>query len=33
MAVSLTLELEEFVTGNVESGLYENASEIIRESL
>ena len=33
MNVSLTPELEEFVSGKVESGLYNNASEVIRESL
>jgi len=33
MNVSLTPELERFVQGKVESGLYNNASEVIRESL
>ena len=33
MNVSLTPELEEFVGNKVESGLYNNASEVIRESL
>ena len=33
MNVSLTPELEQFVQGKVESGLYNNASEVIRESL
>ena len=33
MNVSLTAELEQFVQGKVESGLYNNASEVIRESL
>ena len=33
MNVSLTRELEQFVQGKVESGLYNNASEVIRESL
>ena len=33
MNVSLTPELEQFVDGKVESGLYNNASEVIRESL
>jgi antitoxin ParD1/3/4 len=33
MNVSLTKELEQFVQGKVESGLYNNASEVIRESL
>jgi antitoxin ParD1/3/4 len=33
MNVSLTPELEEFVQGKVESGLYNNASEVIREGL
>ena len=33
MNVSLTPELEKFVHGKVESGLYNNASEVIRESL
>ena len=31
MNVSLTPELEKFVDGKVESGLYNNASEVIRE--
>ena len=31
--VSLTPELEKFVDGKVESGLYNNASEVIREGL
>lgn len=33
MNISLTPELERFVQGKVESGLYNNASEVIRESL
>ena len=33
MNASLTPELEKFVDGNVESGLYNNASEVIREGL
>jgi antitoxin ParD1/3/4 len=33
MNVSLTPELEKFVDGKVESGLYNNASEVIREGL
>jgi antitoxin ParD1/3/4 len=33
MNVSLTPELEKFVEGKVESGLYNNASEVIREGL
>jgi antitoxin ParD1/3/4 len=33
MNVSLTPELEQFVQAKVESGLYNNASEVIRESL
>jgi hypothetical protein len=33
MNVSLTPELERFVKGTVESGLYRNASEVIREGL
>ncbi len=33
MNVSLTPELEEFVTRKVESGLYQTASEVIREGL
>ena len=33
MNVSLTPELEKFVGDKVESGLYNNASEVIRESL
>jgi antitoxin ParD1/3/4 len=33
MNVSLTPELERFVEGKVESGLYNNASEVIREGL
>lgn len=33
MNVSLTPELEKFVDDKVESGLYNNASEVIRESL
>jgi Arc/MetJ-type ribon-helix-helix transcriptional regulator len=33
MNVSLTPELEKFVNGKVESGLYHNASEVIREGL
>ena len=33
MNISLTAELEQFVQGKVDSGLYNNASEVIRESL
>ena len=33
MNVSLTPELERFVESKVESGLYNNASEVVRESL
>ena len=33
MNVSLTPELERFVEGKVESGLYNNASEVVREGL
>lgn len=33
MNVSLTPELEKFVDGKVESGLYNSASEVIREGL
>ena len=33
MNVSLTPELERFVQGKVESGLYNNASEVVREGL
>ena len=33
MNVSLTPELERFVDEKVESGLYNNASEVVRESL
>ena len=33
MNVSLTHELEKFVEGKVESGLYNNASEVVREGL
>jgi antitoxin ParD1/3/4 len=33
MNVSLTPELEQFVQGKVGSGLYNNASEVIREGL
>lgn len=33
MNVSLTPELEKFVQGKVESGLYHSASEVIREGL
>jgi antitoxin ParD1/3/4 len=33
MNVSLTPELEKFVEEKVESGLYNNASEVIREGL
>ena len=33
MNVSLTPELERFVQAKVESGLYNNASEIVREGL
>ena len=31
--MSLTPELERFVDGKVESGLYNNASEVVREGL
>ena len=31
--VSLTPELEKFVDGKVESGMYNNASEVVREGL
>jgi antitoxin ParD1/3/4 len=33
MNVSLTPELERFIDGKVESGLYNNASEVVREGL
>ena len=33
MNVSLTPELEQFVQGKVDSGLYNNASEVVREGL
>lgn len=33
MHVSLTPKLEELVRGKVESGLYNNASEVVREAL
>lgn len=33
MNVSLTPELERFVQGKVRSGLYNNASEVVREGL
>lgn len=33
MNVSLTPELERFVSEKVESGLYNNASEVVREGL
>ena len=33
MNVSLTPELEKYVEGKVDSGLYNNASEVIREGL
>ena len=33
MNVSLTPELERFVQGKVDSGLYNNASEVVREGL
>lgn len=33
MNVSLTPELEKFVEGKVDSGLYNNASEVVREGL
>ena len=33
MNVSLTPELEKFIDDKVESGLYNNASEVIREGL
>ena len=33
MNVSLTPELQQFVADKVESGLYNNASEVIREAL
>jgi len=33
MNVSLTKELEQYVAGKVESGLYHSASEVIREGL
>jgi antitoxin ParD1/3/4 len=33
MHVSLTAKLEEFVKAKVEAGLYNNASEVVREAL
>ena len=33
MNVSLTLELEQFVSAKVESGRYNSASEVVREAL
>ena len=33
MNVSLTPELEKFINGKVGSGLYNNASEVVREGL
>lgn len=33
MNISLTPELERFIDGKVDSGLYNNASEVIREGL
>jgi antitoxin ParD1/3/4 len=33
MNVSLTPELEQFVTGKVKSGMYQTSSEVIREGL
>jgi len=33
MNVSLTPELERYIAGKVESGLYNNASEVVREGL
>ena len=33
MNVSLTRELEKFVSGKVESGRYNSASEVVREAL
>ena len=33
MNVSLTPELERFVSGKVESGRYNSASEVVREAL
>ena len=33
MNVSLTPELEQFIDAKVESGLYNNASEVVREGL
>lgn len=33
MNVSLTPELEQYIRGKVESGLYSNASEVVREAL
>jgi antitoxin ParD1/3/4 len=33
MNISLTAELERFVAAKVESGLYNNASEVVREGL
>lgn len=33
MNVSLTPELEEFVNGKVKTGMYNSASEVVRESL
>ena len=33
MNVSLTPELEQYIRGKVDSGLYSNASEVVREAL
>ena len=33
MNISLTPELEEFVAKKIESGMYQTASEVVRESL
>lgn len=33
MNVSLTPELQKYIDGKVESGLYNNASEVVREGL
>ena len=33
MNISLTPELERFIDGKVDSGLYNNASEVVREGL
>ncbi|MDG3002535.1 type II toxin-antitoxin system ParD family antitoxin [Paludisphaera mucosa] len=33
MNVSLTPELEQFVDGKVQSGMYQTASEVVREGL